>query len=253
MKRGANNRRGFTLVELLAVWPSWPCWRGCCSRRLAGRRPGRGASNACPISGRPDLGFTCSCTTTGTAFPCKFRPALAALRNPSSPPIWAAPQFSFSFTHFQALSNDLATPRIFACPADPKRSPADDFAALNNRHLSYFVGANADYQLPNSLLAGDRNLVSAAPVPKRRDTTLVRLDDATPANWGPVNCTVSKGTSFCRWPCGARERPGAAIARRNAPLVMDLILPTLKPPHAAPAALASVARNKTSAKWKQQD
>src|SRR4051812_12917621 len=34
----------------------------------------------------------------------------------------AGVEFYFSYTHFQALSNDLATPRIFACPTDGART-----------------------------------------------------------------------------------------------------------------------------------
>jgi prepilin-type N-terminal cleavage/methylation domain-containing protein/prepilin-type processing-associated H-X9-DG protein len=68
-------------------------------------------------------------------------------------------EFFFSFRHFQALSNDLGSPKLLACPADT-RLPAATFAYLNNKNLSYFVGLRADYAKPYSVLAGDRNLTN---------------------------------------------------------------------------------------------
>jgi hypothetical protein len=61
--------------------------------------------------------------------------------------------------HFQALSNQLATPAMLVCPADPARTPAPDFrSGLSNSNVSYFVGLDAWENSPNSFLAGDRNL-----------------------------------------------------------------------------------------------
>ena len=67
--------------------------------------------------------------------------------------------FYFAFRHFQTLSNELAVPRILICPVDT-RLPAASFAALKNDNVSYFVGVTAQYQQPDSLLAGDRNLTN---------------------------------------------------------------------------------------------
>lgn len=76
-------------------------------------------------------------------------------------------EFSSAARHFQALAADLVTPKIVHCPADT-RSIAPSFPALTESHLSYFVGLNADFAQPNSLLAGDRNLtndwLSPAPI-----------------------------------------------------------------------------------------
>lgn len=73
-----------------------------------------------------------------------------------------AGEFFFSFRHFQALSNDLVTPRPLTCPADT-RIPAVNFSSFNNRNLSYFVGLRAEYSKPHSILAGDRNLTNDYP------------------------------------------------------------------------------------------
>jgi len=60
--------------------------------------------------------------------------------------------------HFQAISNELATPKILACPVDKERTRTLDFSALNNSHLSYFIGLDANETKPQTMLSGDRNL-----------------------------------------------------------------------------------------------
>ncbi len=61
------------------------------------------------------------------------------------------------FPHFQAMSNELSTPKILVCPAD-NRAPADSWPKLANGMVSYFVGLDADETLPQTLLSGDRNV-----------------------------------------------------------------------------------------------
>ncbi len=67
--------------------------------------------------------------------------------------------FYFGYRHFQSLGNFLATPKILICPADT-RTTATNFATLQNANLSFFVGVDADYFRPMSVLAGDGNLVA---------------------------------------------------------------------------------------------
>ena len=65
------------------------------------------------------------------------------------------------FKYFQALSNELTSPVMLACPADKQRTVARDLTTdFNSSHVSYFVGLNADETIPTSLLAGDRNLTN---------------------------------------------------------------------------------------------
>lgn len=74
--------------------------------------------------------------------------------------------FAPAFRHFQALSNELSTPKILLCPADG-RTEATRFAGLQSENVSYFVVANARYGHAMSVLAGDRNLTNtlgSAPV-----------------------------------------------------------------------------------------
>jgi prepilin-type N-terminal cleavage/methylation domain-containing protein len=75
------------------------------------------------------------------------------------------------YTHqvFAVMSNELATPKILACPSDD-RSAATNFGAQfpspgnasGNNFVSYFVGYNADETSPQMMLSGDRNIGGAA-------------------------------------------------------------------------------------------
>lgn len=64
-----------------------------------------------------------------------------------------------AFRHFQALSNELITPKILICPADG-RSEAARFTGLQSENVSYFVVVNARYGHATGVLAGDRNLTN---------------------------------------------------------------------------------------------
>jgi len=65
----------------------------------------------------------------------------------------------FAYPHFQAMSNELSTPKILVCPNDSQRVSAANFnAALSDANVSYFVVPEADETMPEMLLVGDRNL-----------------------------------------------------------------------------------------------
>jgi prepilin-type N-terminal cleavage/methylation domain-containing protein/prepilin-type processing-associated H-X9-DG protein len=66
--------------------------------------------------------------------------------------------FYNGYRHFQTLGSYLSNPKVLVCPTDDKRSGADKFSGLNNTNVSYFVGVDADFSRPMSILAGDGNL-----------------------------------------------------------------------------------------------
>ena len=66
-------------------------------------------------------------------------------------------EFYFSYRYFIPLSNDLAVPKILDCPTDT-RHPATNFAMFQNENLSYFAACSPEFDNPNSILAGDRNV-----------------------------------------------------------------------------------------------
>ena len=67
---------------------------------------------------------------------------------------------------FLAMSNELSTPKILACPADA-RSEAVNFTCLTRTNLSYFVGLDFTNDAnPQLILSGDTHLeFSGLPVP----------------------------------------------------------------------------------------
>jgi prepilin-type N-terminal cleavage/methylation domain-containing protein/prepilin-type processing-associated H-X9-DG protein len=86
--------------------------------------------------------------------------------------------FYFSYQHFQVASNELVTPKLMVCPADT-RVPATSFATLSNANLSYFIGVNAEFARPTSILAGDRNLTNDYAAP----SSLIRLGQNHSLRW----------------------------------------------------------------------
>ena len=69
-----------------------------------------------------------------------------------------------AFRHFQAMSNELSTPRVLVCFQDTERKPATNFTSLNNTNISYFVGIDATETNSQALLSGDRNITNGFPV-----------------------------------------------------------------------------------------
>jgi prepilin-type N-terminal cleavage/methylation domain-containing protein/prepilin-type processing-associated H-X9-DG protein len=70
-------------------------------------------------------------------------------------------EFYFSYRIFQSLSDDLVVPKILICPTDT-RLAATNFISLRNSNVSYFVNVDAEYGRPESVLLGDRNLLTGA-------------------------------------------------------------------------------------------
>jgi len=67
---------------------------------------------------------------------------------------------------FQAISNELSTPKVLICPEDQGKIFATNFTTdFNNSPVSYFVGLDADQDHPQMLLSGDDNLaIDGVPV-----------------------------------------------------------------------------------------
>ena len=65
--------------------------------------------------------------------------------------------FYFCYRHFQTLSNELQRADILVCPAD-NRDVVPRFSDVRNTNISYFIGVNADFNRPESILVGDRNI-----------------------------------------------------------------------------------------------
>jgi|GEM_PF-1580226 len=96
---------------------------------------------------------------------------------------------SLAWPHFQALSNELSTPRIARCPNDLTGiQPATFRNATNNSAFSYFLGLDASEEFPETILGGDSNLELDG---QRLRSTLVTL--RTNANLRFDNTRVNTG------------------------------------------------------------
>jgi prepilin-type N-terminal cleavage/methylation domain-containing protein len=127
--------------------------------------------------------------------------------------------FYFSFRHFQALSKDLAATKHLVCPADLTRFPAETFAALKNENLSYFVGVSASFANPDSVLAGDRNVVND----ESWTPTILRSRSGTEIRWTESLHRFKGNLLFSDGRVEQRSKPGYEMA--NA----DFFTPTVQP------------------------
>jgi hypothetical protein len=79
-------------------------------------------------------------------------------------------QKSSVWFHFSAISNEVASPQIFACPADLDRMPATHYsdspnglAHVRNFSISYFVALDPEPVTRPSVLLGDRHFSGGTP------------------------------------------------------------------------------------------
>ena len=131
--------------------------------------------------------------------------------------------FYFSFRQFQALSNELVLPKVLTCKADT-REAAVSFSTLQNSNLSYFVNVKADFSMPNSILAGDRNIACSPPL----GPTIMKTGVAS-RYWWTQEMHQSKGnvlfsdTHVEEW-----GNPAFAAFKNGSLPDGDLFLPTVK-------------------------
>jgi len=88
---------------------------------------------------------------------------MSALTNSSGKLLFA--DATNEFRYFQFMSNELSNPQILICPEDKKHRAATNFTTdLDNSHISFFVGLEADEKFPQMFLAGDSNITNGQPV-----------------------------------------------------------------------------------------
>ena len=83
------------------------------------------------------------------------------------------------FLHFQAISNELATPWTLVCPADARTRATNFGPGFSNTNISYFVGLDAQDTMPQMFLTGDRNLTNGPLLPNR----ILVLNTNSPVGW----------------------------------------------------------------------
>jgi prepilin-type processing-associated H-X9-DG protein len=133
--------------------------------------------------------------------------------------------FYFAFRQFQTLSNELVSPKLLVCPAD-NRAAATNFAGLQNANVSYFVGVDADYSQPNSLLSGDRNLTNDFGA----RSTILRLGPLSSLRWTAELHRFKGNLLFADGRVLERNTPGLTAAATWSPATAQLFLPTIFSP-----------------------
>jgi prepilin-type N-terminal cleavage/methylation domain-containing protein/prepilin-type processing-associated H-X9-DG protein len=131
--------------------------------------------------------------------------------------------FYFAYRHFQALSNELTSPRLLVCPSDTRLNAAG-FPQLQNENVSYFVATTAKYDRPDDLLAGDRNVTNDY----ARPGGLARLGPGTSLRWNHELHEFRGNLLFAdgrvEEATGVRLKPPADY------VTAELALPLVKPP-----------------------
>lgn len=62
--------------------------------------------------------------------------------------------------HFRACSNELVTPKILVCPAQKEKTALTDWSTLSGQdNVSWFFGLDAEETKPQTILAGDSNII----------------------------------------------------------------------------------------------
>lgn len=136
--------------------------------------------------------------------------------------------FYFAFRQFQTLSNELVSPKLLVCPADT-RLAATNFPALQNENVSYFVGVDADYNQPNSLLSGDRNLTNDF----GGRATILRLGPLSSLRWTAELHRFKGNLLYADGSVVQRNTPGLMDAGKWSPAAAQLFLPSIFSPEVA--------------------
>ncbi|SPE57118.1 conserved exported hypothetical protein [Verrucomicrobia bacterium] len=131
-------------------------------------------------------------------------------------------EFYFAYRHFQPLSNDLVMTRVLVCPAD-RRLPATNFQTLKNENVSYFVGVNAVFGRPESILAGDRNLTNDYVAP----ASTVRLGPNSALRWTAEMHQFKGDLLFADGHVELKKSAALTAAINQVPIVADFALPSL--------------------------
>lgn len=74
----------------------------------------------------------------------------------NSPPLTTYDQF---ISRLRLMSNEISSPWVLVCTAD-SRHPATNWSKLSRTNISYFISLDAEETYPQSLLAGDRNVIT---------------------------------------------------------------------------------------------
>lgn len=151
IQMGTNRQRAFTLTELLTTITIIGLLAALLLPVFAtAKRKSSGAGCVNNLK-QIDLAFKVWANDNGDQYPMVVPMATGGAKE------FAAQGIAFRV--FQVMSNELNRAVILHCPNDTNTPAVSGFANLNNRHVSYFIGADATEKNPDAILLGDDNLV----------------------------------------------------------------------------------------------
>ncbi len=176
---GFRDQRGLTLMEVLVVVGVLVILAGMVLPPMAMANAKAGRIKCIGELKAIGLAYRIFSTDHGGGFPWGLSVTNGGSREwlGDDPQIWR---------HWVTVTNFLRTPALLICPEDEERQPPKHYFTdpkplvwaqiTNNSRLSYFLGLNAREDIPDTILAGDRNLtIGGVPVPSGR--LLLRTND----------------------------------------------------------------------------
>lgn len=148
MKRHIGNEHAFTLLELIVIFTMTCVLLAIlipATIKAVAKQKRIGCVSRLKNIG---LGYRIFATDNGDMFPWQL--------TTNAPPPKA---FDDVLRHYRSISNELSTPKILVCPSD-NRKAARDWASLSRTNISYFVSLDSTEGYAQSLLTGDRNILT---------------------------------------------------------------------------------------------
>lgn len=166
-----NSHAAFTLIELLVVIFVVVILLGMILPRASGVSQDKARRIKCGNNLKNiGLGLRIFADDNGDLFPWQSTNALGEIKvDYSKDPLH----------HFRAITDELSTPIILHCPAD-RRTRAETWSELTLENISYFISQSSAETLPQSFLAGDRNLTTNG---VRLKTGTYKLDQNVEVGW----------------------------------------------------------------------
>jgi prepilin-type N-terminal cleavage/methylation domain-containing protein len=164
-----SKRHGFTLVELIMVIAIIAILTGLLLPAIS-RAKARGQRIQCLSNLREvGIGFQMFANDHGHQYP-----PMVSQREGGT---FEVAGTASALVHFIAISNDIVTPRILACPSDT-RPPAKDWKSIDRTNISYAIFLDATPNSSSAPLCADRNIFLGG-----AKVDVLQVDDPAAATW----------------------------------------------------------------------